>query len=68
MRSCKVRWWPGVGGKGGGSRGIENRALSPPRPSLALDPGKMAKPRGLSSSSGRRVGVRSPMCWVSGWT
>ena len=67
MRSRKVRLWPGVGGKGGGSRGIENRALSPPWPSLARDPGKMAKPRGLSSS-GRRAGVRSPVCWVAGWT
>ena len=68
MRSRKVRSWPGVGGKGEGSRGIENRALSPPRPSLARDPGKMAKPRGLSSSCGRRAGVRSPVYWVVGWT
>ena len=68
MRSRKVRWWPGVRGKGGGSRGIENRALSPLRPSLARDPGKMAKPRGLSSSSGRRARVRSLVYWVAGWT
>ena len=68
MRSRKVRWWPGVRGKGGGSRGIENRALSPPRTSIARDPGKMAKPRGLSSSSGRRARVRSLVYWVAGWT
>ena len=68
MRSRKVGPWPGVGGRGGGSRVLETRALSPPWPSLARDPEKMAKPRGLSSSSGRRPGVRSPMCWVAGWT
>ena len=53
MRSRKVRLWPGVGGKGGASRGIKTRALSPPRPSLASDPVKMPKPHGLGSSSGR---------------
>ena len=68
MRSRKVRSWPVVDGKGGGSRGIENRALSPPRPSLSRDPGKMAKPRGLSSSCGRQAGVRRPVYWVAGWT
>ena len=60
MRSQKVRQFPGVGQKGGGSRGIETRALSPPCPSLARGPGKMLKPRGLSSSSLKPAGLRSP--------
>ena len=67
MRSWKVGLWTDVGGKAGGSRGIETRALSPPQPSLARGPGKMPKACGLSSSFGRRVGVRSPVCWAAGW-
>ena len=55
-----------MGGKGGVSRGIEFRALSLPWPSLAFGPGEMPKPHGLSSSSGRRAGVRSSMCWAAG--
>ena len=41
----------GVGGKSGGSRGIETRALSPPQPSLARGLAKKPKPRDLNSSS-----------------
>ena len=54
-----MRQFPGVGGKGGGYRGVETKALSPPRPSLACDPGKMPKPHGLSSSV-KTAGLRNP--------
>ena len=67
VRGQKVGPQPGRGGKGGSSREIETRARSPPWPSLARGPGKMPKPRGFSSSSGRRAGVKSPVCWAAGW-
>ena len=67
VRGQKVGPQPGRDGKGGSSRGIETRARSPPRLSLARGPGKMPKARGLSSSSGRRAGVKSPVCWAAGW-
>lgn len=42
------------------SEGSETRAQAPPQPSLASGPGKMPKPHSLSSSSGRRAGVKAP--------
>ena len=56
----KFRWFPGVSGKGGGSREIETRALGPPRLSLARNPGKMPKPHGLSSLILKLVSLRGP--------